>query len=66
MAIFDREWGRNSAPREGQKIPCYLMCMKVKTENSLLQFAYKIDFSGITKVEINKDRVKRIYSLRKQ
>ena len=21
-AIFDWEWGRNSAPREGQKIPC--------------------------------------------
>ena len=21
VAIFDREWGRNSAPRDGQKIP---------------------------------------------
>ena len=27
---FDWEWGRNSAPREGQKIPCldlYTLCM---------------------------------------
>ena len=22
VAIFDWEWGRNSAPREGQKMPC--------------------------------------------
>ena len=22
VAIFDREWGLNSVPREGQKIPC--------------------------------------------
>ena len=22
MAIFDWEWGRNSAPRDGQKRPC--------------------------------------------
>ena len=22
MAIFDWEWGRNSAPREGQIMPC--------------------------------------------
>ena len=22
VAIFDWEWGRNSTPREGQKIPC--------------------------------------------
>ena len=22
VAIFDWEWGRNSAPSEGQKIPC--------------------------------------------
>ena len=25
VAIFDWEWGRNSAPRDGQKIPCNLM-----------------------------------------
>ena len=23
VAIFDWEWGRNLAPREGQKIPCH-------------------------------------------
>ena len=23
LAIFDWEWGRNSAPRDGQKIPCF-------------------------------------------
>ena len=23
VAIFDWEWGRNSAPRDGQKRPCY-------------------------------------------
>ena len=22
VAIFDWEWGRNSAPRDGRKIPC--------------------------------------------
>ena len=22
VAIFDREWGLNTAPREGQKMPC--------------------------------------------
>ena len=22
VAIFDWEWGRNSAPRDGQKLPC--------------------------------------------
>ena len=22
VAIFDWEWGQNSAPRDGQKIPC--------------------------------------------
>ena len=25
VAIFDWEWGRNSAPREGQKIPCIIL-----------------------------------------
>ena len=24
VAIFDWEWGRNSAPRDGQKSPCVL------------------------------------------
>ena len=24
VAIFDWEWGRNSAPRDGQKRPCQL------------------------------------------
>ena len=37
-AIFDWEWGRNSAPREGQKIPCvfitYLHVCILRDENS--------------------------------
>ena len=24
VAIFDWKWGRNSAPRDGQKIPCLM------------------------------------------
>ena len=24
VAIFDWEWGRNSVPRDGQKIPCLM------------------------------------------
>ena len=27
VAIFDWEWGRNSAPREGQKMPWYGKCV---------------------------------------
>ena len=39
MAIFDWEWGRNSAPREGQKIPCLFnsddfSCLLITFENS--------------------------------
>ena len=38
VAIFDWEWGRNSAPREGQKIPCQ------KTKNcSMSQFSFNLD-----------------------
>ena len=28
VAIFDWEWGRNSAPRDGQKMPCDVMWQK--------------------------------------
>ena len=27
VAIFDWEWGQNSAPGEGQKMPCYMKKM---------------------------------------
>ena len=26
VAMFNWEWGRNSAPREGQKMPCLYVC----------------------------------------
>ena len=34
VAIFDWEWGRNSVPRDGQKIPCkeFLVVFKQKQE----------------------------------
>ena len=35
VAIFDWEWGRNSAPRDGQKIPC-ILCPLRKTLYPLL------------------------------
>ena len=37
VAIFDWEWGRNSVPREGQKIPCkvFLIVFKQKQELDL-------------------------------
>ena len=30
VAIFDLEWGRNSAPRDRQKIPCHGVVDTVK------------------------------------
>ena len=30
VAIFDWEWGRNSAPRDGQKRPCLTISDNVK------------------------------------
>ena len=35
MAIFDWEWGRNSAPREGQKIPWHLILSSVQIYKNL-------------------------------
>ena len=29
VAIFDWEWGRKLAPREGQKIPCKYSCAQL-------------------------------------
>ena len=29
VTIFDWEWGRNSAPRDGQKRPCMLTFNKI-------------------------------------
>ena len=28
VAIIDLEWGRNLAPRAGQKMPCLLTCLE--------------------------------------
>ena len=39
VAISDWEWGRNSAPREGQKIPCkniYLLLTLMHSERPKL------------------------------
>ena len=30
VAIFDREWGQNSAPRDGHKIPCKVSCSRAQ------------------------------------
>ena len=29
VAYFDWEWGQNSAPREGQKMPCFVQSLLV-------------------------------------
>ena len=34
VVIFDWEWGRNSAPREGQKIPCIAYELVVYSVNN--------------------------------
>ena len=44
-AIFNWEWGRNSLPREGQKIPClnnpfFLLCRNLDKCQSLLGRCY--------------------------
>ena len=36
MDIFDWEWGRNSALRYGQKIPCDLQCVPIKLQEEQL------------------------------
>ena len=33
MAIFYREWGRNLAPRDGQKRPCHDTCISYLQPN---------------------------------
>ena len=35
VAIFDWEWGRNSAPGEGQKIPCTFLGEPVKAKDKV-------------------------------
>ena len=37
VAIFDWEWGRNSAPREGQKMPWYPISYLVKVSVIMLE-----------------------------
>ena len=36
VAIFDWEWGRNSAPRDGQKRPCTCTSVMLIHQNCLL------------------------------
>ena len=36
LFFFNWEWGRNSAPREGQKIPWYLAIFVQETEEAVV------------------------------
>ena len=58
MAIFDWEWGRNSAPREGQKIPwCLMWCFNYFLANGdfchlLITFANNLDADEDDKMSV--------------
>ena len=39
VTIFDREWARNSTPRDGQKRPCFLTSKH--SERNILMMLYE-------------------------
>ena len=50
MAILDWEWGRNSAPREGQKSPVVFLffpLLKLKTKKLLRKISSKNLAAGV-------------------
>ena len=64
MAILDLEWGRNLAPRDGQKIPC------IWTGNKMITISHKLFFTdGVIMVSrrcIRKSLIHRTAQARNQ